>query len=94
MNILEKIGEGALMNQIAEECCELAQAALKYRRCLDGENPTPVGLEEAKANMLEEIADVWLCTELFAVSPEDVMKIAETMERKHLRWAERLEGKA
>ena len=30
--------------QLAEEAAELAQAALKYRRALDGVNPTPVTL--------------------------------------------------
>ena len=41
MDIYEKIGESALLQQIAEEAAELAQAALKLARKLDGKNPTP-----------------------------------------------------
>lgn len=34
-------GEPALLEQLAEECSELAQAALKLARLERGENPTP-----------------------------------------------------
>ena len=44
--------------QLAEEATELAQAALKMFRILDGRNPTPVTPEEGMANLYEEISDV------------------------------------
>lgn len=47
--------------QLAEEATELAKAALKYRRTLDDENPTPVSKDEAFKNLVEEIDDVALC---------------------------------
>ena len=36
-----RLGEAEVLAQLAEECTELAQAALKMRRVLDGKNPTP-----------------------------------------------------
>lgn len=39
--IIETIGEPALLEQLAEECSKLSQAALKLARKLRGENPTP-----------------------------------------------------
>lgn len=37
-----------ILAQLAEEASELAQAALKLRRALDGTNPTPKSVEECK----------------------------------------------
>lgn len=37
-----------IMAQLAEEASELAQAALKLRRALDGTNPTPKSVEECE----------------------------------------------
>lgn len=37
-----------LLAQLAEECSEAAQAALKLRRAGSGENPTPVSEEDKK----------------------------------------------
>ena len=49
--IMEYMGEPEMLSQLAEECCELGQAALKLRRVLDKKNPTPVTEEEARANL-------------------------------------------
>ena len=38
--------ETEILAQLAEEASELAQAALKLRRALDGTNPTPKDIEE------------------------------------------------
>ena len=50
--ISKKVPEGALLCQIAEEDAELAQAALKYRRTMSEENPTPVQAVEALRHLL------------------------------------------
>lgn len=50
--------EGDLLCQLAEEAAELAQAALKLRRAITQNNPTPVTAADAKAALIEEIADV------------------------------------
>ena len=59
--MLENIGTTAMLEQMAEEAAELAQAALKLARVLRAENPTPVTLEEAKMNLTEEFTDVQHC---------------------------------
>lgn len=46
--IHEILGESELLAQLAEEAAELAQAALKLRRALDGSNPTPKSVSECR----------------------------------------------
>jgi NTP pyrophosphatase (non-canonical NTP hydrolase) len=65
--ISKKVPEGALLCQIAEEAAELAQAALKYRRTMSEENPTPVQTVEALRHLLEEAADVQLALDVWKV---------------------------
>lgn len=43
-----RLVEAEVLAQFAEECTELAQAALKLRRALDGKNPTPNTEEERR----------------------------------------------
>lgn len=78
-----------LLCQLAEEATELAHAALKCRRTLDGTNPTPKTYEEAMENLHEEIADVRLVLELLELTnkPEQT----HIMVAKLTRWAKRLE---
>ena len=54
--IIEKYGEEYILRQLAEECCELAQAALKLVRAVYKE--TPMREDEAREHLVEEIADV------------------------------------
>lgn len=54
--------EEELLAQLAEERSEAAKAALKLRRARDGVNPTPVSEEEAFSNLVEELADIYLCS--------------------------------
>lgn len=49
MKIIEEIGEAAMLEQLAEECTELAKAALKMARIIRKENPTPVTEKDAIA---------------------------------------------
>ena len=65
MKIIEEIGEAAMLEQLAEECTELAKAALKMARIIRKENPTPVTEKEAIANIREEYTDVVQCAENF-----------------------------
>ena len=66
-------------------CAELAQAALKLRRAMDGKNPTPKTVEECRRDLCEEYLDVIICTGVLNLDlpPEGV-------ERKMLRWMKRL----
>lgn len=76
-----------LLAGLAEECTELAQAALKYRRALDMTNPTPISTTEAYNHLMEEIADVELYIE--AMHPNRSM-IITIKDVKAARWRERL----
>lgn len=54
--IVEKYGEEYMLRQLAEECNELSQAALKLIRARHKE--TPMREDEATEHLIEEIADV------------------------------------
>lgn len=75
--------------QLAEEASELAQAALKLRRCFVGTNPTPVKPKDAIAHVREEVADVVVCLDVLAptLPPLDERPVAT---EKMTRWAQRL----
>ena len=75
---------------LAEEASELAQAALKLRRVLNGKNPTPIGVQEALLAFDEEVADVELYLEQVAL--KDCDRIRSIRNRKLARWIERLKG--
>ena len=80
-----------LLLQLAEECTELAKAAMKLRRAETKINPTPTTTDEAYKNLLEEIADVALCLKVLGIgTPEEMLTIHRTMILKEGRWAMRL----
>lgn len=84
------LSESELLAQLAEECAELGQAALKYRRALTGCNPTPISKEDAEQNLIEECADVELC--IAALSNADRrLKMLRITDRKCARWVSRLQ---
>ena len=56
--LYERIGLPAMLEQMAEECNELAHACLKYSRYLRGENPTYSLPRTMIENLNEEMADV------------------------------------
>jgi len=89
--IMAAIGEAALLEQLAEESAELAQAALKMARKLRGENPTPVTHAEAMEHLREEIGDVRLCLRIL---DDDIggMDTSAIEEQKLHRWLDRLEN--
>lgn len=87
------VGKPALLAGLAEEAAELAQAALKLRRALTQDNPTPVPVEVAEANLLEEVCDVLLCMGTLQLI-EDVATADENGPRiiveKSERWIKRI----
>lgn len=60
----ENIPVADLFGQLAEECTELAQAALKMQRHLREVNPPRKCLDEIMADIAEERNDVMICLEL------------------------------
>ena len=86
-----KLSQEELLAQLAEECAELVQAALKLRRVYSGSNPTPVNREDAFNNLIEEIADVTLCAEVLGLNtPELCFEVGRIWNKKLKRWADRL----
>ena len=81
-----------ILCQLAEECAELSQAALKLRRTMDGTNPTPVTKEEAWQNFIEEFSDVIGCMKVLRI-PSKYNKVKEINEYKFERWIRRLEAR-
>ncbi len=89
--IQDKLGEKELLAQLAEECAELGHAALKLRRTLSPDNPTPISTEAARIGLMEEVADVLFLLDLCGVDIT-LAEIDLTQERKCARWINRLEG--
>ena len=91
--IVERIGEPAFFEQLAEECSELSQAALKIARKYRGENPTPKTIDECWDSLQEEMADVMLCvSEYLDYKGPDYLNCVILMKlKKYDRWKRRLE---
>lgn len=82
----------AKCEQLAEECCELAKAALKISRIVNCVNPTPIKMDDALAQLTEEIADVRVC--IYALEQNfGAFDTAEIEKRKIERWISRLDGR-
>lgn len=84
-----------ILSQLAEEASELSQAALKLRRALDGNNPTPKSVEECEQNFVEEYADVLLCIYALFESKEYGLEkftneAVSFVGNKKERWLKRL----
>lgn len=90
--INKRLPEEELLAQLAEEASELAQAALKLRRAIDGRNYTPVTPQGARCGLIEEINDVRVCLMVLGLAevPNDDAKYM--VQAKLRRWAERLEA--
>jgi NTP pyrophosphatase (non-canonical NTP hydrolase) len=82
--MIEKIGEPAMLEQLAEESVELAKACLKLARKLRGENPTPKSKAECQRELLEEFTDVIQCSRELKLQPDE-----EQIEEKRLRFLTR-----
>lgn len=91
--IVDKIGVPALLEQTAEECCELAQACLKMARKLRDENPTPKSVEDIREGLVEETADVMICVDEIMATTKLIggAELVNTMIEKVERWEKRLD---
>lgn len=90
--IRECVGRRALLEQLAEEAAELAQAALKLIRTMEESgNPTVIGAQEAEKRLLDEVSDVCLVAMVLGYTDlEHVFAIVDGMVDKEKRWVERL----
>ena len=76
---------------LAEEAAELSQSAAKQARIIIGNNPSPVPQEEGEKNVLEELADVYVCANVLYGSSKDDY-VSDVMDKKLSRWVTRLSG--
>lgn len=84
--ILSVLDTRTLLEQLAEEASELAQAALKLIRAAEySNNPTPITLQEAQVSLDEELHDVLAVASLLGIIDYD-----DDENPKWKRWAERL----
>ena len=93
--IQTNLTEREMLEQLAEEAAELGKAALKVIRAKElNNNPTPVDIDTAAANLLEEMKDVYLVFWLlYGWTPIKELDIESNPKLK--RWAERIkEAKA
>lgn len=89
--IRANLSERALLEQLAEEAAELAQAALKMIRASNHENPTPVTQEEAYIDLIKECADISSCLVALGYNTaKERLLIIQTMHEKQQRWVERI----
>ena len=87
--IKAQLSETERLLGLTEEALELALAALKLRRVLDGENPTPVTYDQAVSNLLEEYGDLENCIEVL-LKPSQHEEAMRSRFSKRSRWVYRL----
>ena len=78
-------------SDLAKAASRLAHSALKLRRTMSHENPTPVTTEAAVLKVQEELADVLLCLDILGFDVTDA-NIDLIQEQKVMRWIGRLKG--
>ena len=85
--IADKLGKENILCQLSEECSELIQSCLKYRRVMKG--LTPKTETEARDNLFEELADVLANIEqmMHLFSNENIKDSIESIQTyKTDRW--------
>ena len=85
--IADKLGKEEILCQLSEECSELIQSCLKYRRTMKG--LTPKTETEARDNLFEELADVLANIEqmMYLFSNENIKDSIESIQTyKTDRW--------
>ena len=90
--ISNNISELAVLMALAEEATELSKAAIKLARAkglLD--NPTPISVEQAEADLIEEYNDLLICVGVLNKMPSLTICVdVDLRKRKCRRWAERI----
>ena len=90
--IANNISELVVLMALAEEASELSKAAMKYARAkglLD--SPTPISVEQAEADLIEEYNDLLICVGVLNKMPSLMICVdIDLRKRKCRRWAERI----
>ena len=85
--IADKLGKNEILCQLSEECSELIQSCLKYRRATKG--LTPKTIDETYKDLIEEIGDVLINIEqvLYLFREENIVnKTDSSISYKVNRW--------
>lgn len=91
--VVKSLPEKEKIKSMQKLCHEIAKAALKLRRAMGTENPTPVTEEDAKKKLLCHLSVIKvLFEEKFTDAEKYEMK--NTREKKAERWSKRLRGEA
>lgn len=95
LRVLDYIDGKEILIQMGEEGSELSKAALKLYRAIDMKNPTPVSINEAYDNLVEEFGDVLNCLYAYFDDNEDsvckfVLRADKIADEKRKRWIKRL----
>lgn len=95
LRVLDYIDGNEILIQMGEEGSELSKAAIKFYRAIDMKNPTPVRINEAYENLVEEFGDVLNC--IYAYFDDNAEKIwkftveaDKIADEKRKRWIKRL----
>ena len=86
--VREQLSPADQFGQVAEEAVELAHAAMKMQRILNGTNPTPVTEKEAMGKVMEEICDLFNALEVLKLDVN--LKYEGIRKKKLARWVERI----
>lgn len=73
LRVLDYIDGKEILFQIGEESSELSKAAIEFYRAIDMKNPTPVSINEAYENLVEEFGYMLNC--IYAYFDDDADKI-------------------
>lgn len=86
--VREQLSPADQFGQVAEEAVELAHAAMKMQRILNGTNPTPVTEKDAMSKLMEEICDLYNALEVLKLDVS--LKYEGIRKKKMARWVERI----
>jgi hypothetical protein len=90
--IVQSIGAPAALEQLAEKCAELGQAALTLSRQMRCENPTSVSREKAMYELREGATDVHVCLLVLTEVIRDIPMHTRCLEKSKLnRWLTKIE---
>lgn len=84
------LGKEEILCQLSEECNELSQACLKYRRVIKG--LTPKSEEEVRENLFEEVSDVLMNIEQIKYFFDEELKdssVEDMIKKWHTYKADR-----
>ena len=90
-NFPAMVGYAAAHEALAEECMELAHAALKIARCLRGNNPVESSFLSYYSQMKEEYTDVVSCAIALGLKPNADISVWKW--ERHKKRLEEMEGK-